>query len=51
MEIFIHSWKKLLQPDKYKDIIINSLRFLVDDKRRVQSQNTRGKNTLSIMPD
>ena len=26
-------WKKLLQPEKYKDIIINSFRFLVDDKR------------------
>ena len=26
-------WKKLLQPDKYKDIITDSLRFLVEDKR------------------
>jgi len=26
-------WQKLLKPDKYKDIIINSLRFLVEDKR------------------
>lgn len=26
-------WKKLLQPDKYKDIIVNSLQFLVEDKR------------------
>ena len=26
-------WKKLLQPDKYKDIIIDSLRFLVSEKR------------------
>ena len=26
-------WKKLLQLDKYKDIIINSFRFLVEDKR------------------
>lgn len=26
-------WKKLLKPDKYKDIIISSLRFLVTDKR------------------
>jgi REP element-mobilizing transposase RayT len=26
-------WKKLLQPDKYKDIIIDSLRFLVRDER------------------
>ena len=26
-------WKNLLQPDKYKDIIIDSLRFLVNDKR------------------
>jgi len=26
-------WKKLLQPDKYKDIIIDSLRFLVNDER------------------
>jgi len=26
-------WKKLLQHDKYKDIVIDSLRFLVKDKR------------------
>jgi REP element-mobilizing transposase RayT len=26
-------WKKLLQPDKYKDVIISSFRFLVEDKR------------------
>ena len=26
-------WKKLLKPDKYKDIIISSLRFLVNNKR------------------
>jgi len=26
-------WKKLLKPDKYKDIVINSLRFLVNEKR------------------
>ncbi|MBL7738763.1 MAG: transposase [Chitinophagaceae bacterium] len=26
-------WKKLLKPDKYKDIIISSMRFLVNDKR------------------
>ena len=26
-------WKKLLQLDKYKDIIVDSLRFLVADKR------------------
>jgi REP element-mobilizing transposase RayT len=26
-------WKKLLSRDKYKDIIIESLRFLVKDKR------------------
>jgi putative transposase len=26
-------WKKLLQPDKYKDIVINSLKFLVNDQR------------------
>jgi putative transposase len=26
-------WKKLLKPDKYKDIVISSLRFLVNDKR------------------
>ena len=29
----IQDWKKLLEPDKYKDIIVNSLRFLVEDKR------------------
>jgi len=26
-------WKHLLKPDKYKNIIIDSLRFLVEDKR------------------
>ena len=26
-------WKKLLKPDKYKDIVISSLRFLVNNKR------------------
>jgi len=26
-------WKRLLKPDKYKDIIIASMRFLVEDKR------------------
>ena len=26
-------WKKLLKPDKYKDIVIDSLRFLVNQKR------------------
>ena len=29
----IQGWYKLLEQDKYKDIIINSLRFLVEDKR------------------
>ena len=29
----IKSWYKLLEHDKYKDIVINSLRFLVEDKR------------------
>ena len=28
-------WKKLLKPGKYKDIIVNSLRFLTRDKRIV----------------
>ena len=28
-----HGWKKLLQPDKYKEIIISSFRFLVNDNR------------------
>ena len=27
------NWKKLLAPSKYKDIVIESMRFLVDDKR------------------
>jgi putative transposase len=26
-------WQRLLQPDEHKDIIMNSLKFLVDDKR------------------
>ncbi len=29
----IKGWYKLLEHDKYKDIVINSLRFLVEDKR------------------
>jgi hypothetical protein len=29
----ILEWKKLLQPDKYKEIIINSLKFLSAEKR------------------
>jgi len=29
----IKGWYKLLEHDQYKDIIINSLRFLVEDKR------------------
>ena len=27
------AWKKLLQPDKYKDVIIESMRFLVENMR------------------
>lgn len=26
-------WKRLLKPDKYKDIVISGMRFLVKDKR------------------
>ncbi len=29
----ILKWKLLLKPDKFKDIVINSLRFLIADKR------------------
>ena len=29
----ILEWKKLLQPDKYKNIIIARMQFLVQDKR------------------
>ena len=29
----ILEWKNLLQPDKYKDIVVNSLRFLVKEQR------------------
>ena len=29
----ILEWKKLLKPDKYKDVIIESMRFLVIEKR------------------
>jgi putative transposase len=29
----ILEWKRLLKPDKYKDIIISSLEFLVKNKR------------------
>ena len=28
----IIEWQKLLEPDNYKDIIINSLRFLAEEK-------------------
>jgi putative transposase len=33
----ILNWSHLLKPDKYKDIIIESLKFLVSDKRVVLS--------------
>ena len=26
-------WKKLLKPDKYRDIILGSLRFMAEEKR------------------
>jgi REP element-mobilizing transposase RayT len=29
----ILQWKKLLKPEKYKDVIISSMKFLVTDKR------------------
>jgi len=29
----ILEWKRLLKPDKYKEIIISSLQFLVENKR------------------
>ena len=29
----ILNWKKLLEPDKYKDVIIRSMRFLVENNR------------------
>jgi REP element-mobilizing transposase RayT len=29
----INNWQNLLEYDKYKDIIVNSLRYLVEDKR------------------
>lgn len=29
----IKGWHKLLTEDKYKDIIVSSLKFLVEDKR------------------
>ena len=31
----IYQWKQLLLEDKYKDIIIESLQYLVNDKRIV----------------
>ncbi|WP_206197576.1 hypothetical protein [Terrimonas sp.] len=40
----ILEWKKLLVPDKYKDIIVNSLRFLVQKNRIIL-------NALVTMPD
>lgn len=38
------NWKKLLDPDKYKEIIINSLRFLVHNNRVIV-------NAFVIMPN
>ncbi len=29
----IFDWKHLLNPDKYKDVIIESLQFLVNEKK------------------
>ena len=29
----INSWKHLLQPDKYKQLVTESMKFLVEDKR------------------
>ena len=40
----IKGWYKLLEHDKYKDIIVNSLRFLTEDKRI-------SLNAFVIMPD
>ncbi len=40
----IKGWYKLLEHDKYKDIIVSSLRFLVEDKRIIL-------NAFVIMPD
>jgi putative transposase len=40
----ILDWKKLLQPDKYKEIIISSFRYLVNNKRIKM-------NAFTIMPD
>ncbi len=37
-------WKRLLAPDKYKDIIVNSLRFLVEKNRIIL-------NAFIIMPN
>jgi hypothetical protein len=31
----ILEWKKLLKPDKYKDMIVESICFLVNDKRAI----------------
>jgi putative transposase len=33
--VTILEWKQLLRPDKYKDVIIDSLRFLVEKKRAI----------------
>ena len=40
----ILEWKKLLAPDKYKDIIMESLKFLVTNKRIIL-------NGFVIMPN
>jgi REP element-mobilizing transposase RayT len=42
-------WKKLLKPDKYKDIVIDSLCFLVDEKRNILYAFVIMENHLHII--
>jgi putative transposase len=42
-------WKKLLRPDKYKDIVIESLRFLVQEKRIIMYAFVIMENHLHLI--
>lgn len=45
----ILEWKKLLQPDKYKQIIIDSLKFLVNEQRVIVTAFVILDNHLHII--
>ena len=45
----INDWKPLLEPDKYKNIITDSLKFLVDDKRIILNGFVIMKNHIHLI--